>query len=108
MQTQRLGFFVAAVIAAGGVCGRALAAPVTLAAPTTGRIIAFAQDGRQIAWIGYRERVHVKTIATGRSEVVGTALAFNQMDGSQCYPGAYKCVGWVRPCETLVAWAREA
>jgi Tol biopolymer transport system component len=25
----------------------------------------------------------------------GGLLALNQMDGSQCYPGAYKCVGWV-------------
>ena len=88
MQTQRVAVFVAAVIAAGVVCGSALAAPVTLAAPTQGRIIAFAQDGRQIAWIGFRERVHVKTIATGRSAVVGSART--QGGGAGGFPTGFR------------------
>lgn len=73
MQAQRLALFVAAVIAAGAVCGGAIAAPVTLAAPARGRILALTQDGGRIAWIGYRERVYVKTLSTGRTAILGRA-----------------------------------
>jgi hypothetical protein len=73
MQIRRLALLATGVLAAAIACSDAVAAPVTLAAPAQGRIHAFTQDGRQIAWVGYRERVHVKTIATGRSAVVGSA-----------------------------------
>jgi len=88
LKCRRVAFLAALVIAAGVAGSDAVAAPVTLAAPAQGRIISFAQDGRRIAWIGYRERVHVKTIATGRSEVVGSART--QGGGAGGFPIGYR------------------
>jgi hypothetical protein len=88
LKSRRVAFLAALVIAAGVAGGDAVAAPVTLAAPAQGTIISFAQDGRRIAWIGYRERVHVKTIATGRSAVVGSART--QGGGAGGFPIGYR------------------
>jgi hypothetical protein len=76
MQIRRLASFIAAVLAASIVGGDAVGGPVTLAAPTRGRIIAFSQDGGRIAWIGYRERVHIKTLWNGRSAVIESERTF--------------------------------
>ena len=81
MQTRRLALLATGVIAAAIACSDAVAAPVTLAAPAQGRIHAFTQDGRRIAWIGYRQRVHIKTLSTGRSAIVGRALRQGGGDG---------------------------
>ena len=86
LKRRRLAFIAVLVIAAGVAGGDAVAAPVTLAAPARGTIISFAQDGRRIAWIGYRERVHVKTIVTGRSAVVGSA----RTQGGGSFPHGYR------------------
>ena len=87
-RSRHVTFLAALVIAAGVAGGDAVAAPVTLAAPARGTIISFAQDGRRIAWIGFRERVHVKTIATGRSAVVGSART--QGGGAGGFPHGYR------------------
>ena len=76
MQIRRLALFAAATLAAAVVCGHAVAGPITLAAPTRGGIIAFSQDGGRIAWIGYRERVHLKTLWNGRSAVIDSPRTF--------------------------------
>jgi hypothetical protein len=76
LQIRRVALFAAAVLAAAVVCGDAVAGPVTLAAPTRGRIIAFSQDGGRIAWIGYRERIHIKTLWNGRSAVIDSPRTF--------------------------------
>jgi hypothetical protein len=90
LKCRRVAFLAALVIAAGVAGGDAVAAPVTLAAPAQGRIISFAQDGRRIAWIGYRERVHVKTIATGRSVVVGSARTQAPGGGAGGFPTGFR------------------
>jgi hypothetical protein len=88
LKRRRAAFVAALVIAAGIAGGDAVAAPVTLAAPAQGRIHAFTQDGGRIAWIGFGERVYVKTLSTGRTAVLGSART--QGGGAGGFPTGYR------------------